>query len=137
MPLVGGPCPPQDVPRATWQDQYLAGLRSTRHGRPLPLRRSCPDRAPPLGTVALRAGSMACDGLGAALRPPLKAFDAPLPPARATITLAMTALSLSAAPAQAEPSRSRPSLFERVPPDGTRDADTILDLFVDWAADSG
>jgi hypothetical protein len=49
----------------------------------------------------------------------------------------MTDLSLSVAPAQTEPSRSRPSLFERVPPDGTRDADTILDLFVDWAAEAG
>src|SRR6476659_1483820 len=49
----------------------------------------------------------------------------------------MTDLSPSAAHAQAEPSRSRPSLFERVPPDGTRDADTILDLFVDWAAEAG
>jgi hypothetical protein len=49
----------------------------------------------------------------------------------------MTDLSLPAAPAQAEPPRSRPSLFERVPPDGTRDADTILDLFVDWAAEAG
>ncbi|HSS48914.1 MAG TPA: DUF3516 domain-containing protein, partial [Thermoanaerobaculia bacterium] len=43
----------------------------------------------------------------------------------------------SSAPSREEPPRARPSLFERVPPDGTRDADTILDLFVDWAAEAG
>src|SRR5947209_17352935 len=58
-------------------------------------------------------------------------------PTRATINPAMTDLSLTAAPPQAEPPRSRPSLFARVPPDGTRDADKILDLFVDWAAEAG
>ncbi len=36
-----------------------------------------------------------------------------------------------------EPPRSRPSLFARVPPEGTRDPDQILDLFVDWAAEAG
>jgi hypothetical protein len=49
----------------------------------------------------------------------------------------MDDLSVTAAPAQTEPVRSRPSLFARVPPDGTRDADKILDLFVDWAAEAG
>jgi superfamily II DNA/RNA helicase len=33
--------------------------------------------------------------------------------------------------------RSRPSLFSRVPPGGAADADEILDLFVDWAAEAG
>jgi superfamily II DNA/RNA helicase len=33
--------------------------------------------------------------------------------------------------------RSRPSLFSRVPAGGAADADEILDLFVDWAAEAG
>ena len=40
-------------------------------------------------------------------------------------------------PPPTEPTRSRLSLFARVPLDGTREADTILDLFVDWAAEAG
>src|SRR6266700_4088986 len=51
--------------------------------------------------------------------------------------MAAPANSLTATPPSTEPSRSRPSLFARVPPDGTRDADKILDLFVDWAAEAG
>ena len=35
------------------------------------------------------------------------------------------------------PPRSRPSLIARVPQGGAADADTILDLFVDWAAEAG
>src|SRR5947199_7736989 len=51
--------------------------------------------------------------------------------------MAEPAISLTAAPPPTEPPRSRPSLFARVPPAGTRDADKILDLFVDWAAEAG
>src|SRR6476619_2265121 len=49
----------------------------------------------------------------------------------------MTDLAVTASPLQAEPPRSRPSLISRVPPGGTLDPDTILDLFVDWAAEAG
>jgi superfamily II RNA helicase len=35
------------------------------------------------------------------------------------------------------PPRARPSLIDRVPKGGAADADTILDLFVDWAAEAG
>jgi hypothetical protein len=36
-----------------------------------------------------------------------------------------------------EAPRSRPSLISRVPKDGVRDPDEILDRFVDWAAEAG
>ena len=47
----------------------------------------------------------------------------------------MTDLAVTA-PSTA-PARTRPSLFARVPPGDAADADAILDLFVDWAAEAG
>ncbi len=44
--------------------------------------------------------------------------------------LAVTASSIA-------PPRTRPSLIDRVPKGGAADADTILDLFVDWASEAG
>jgi superfamily II RNA helicase len=52
--------------------------------------------------------------------------------------LASSALPSSLEPSASEPERpARPSLAARVPPGGTSDPDEILDLFVDWAAESG